>query len=179
MTRSVTPDSHAASGDPAGEPAFRPPSRPVDRRAIRWWLTQALVTVLPPVLVLVLLALLIPPARPWLLLSAAVLGVPGLVYVAAMPPWRYRVHRWETTQDAVFTRAGWLRQQWRVAPMARIQTVDTVRGPLQQMFGLSTVVVTTASAAGALKIGGLDHRRARDVVEELADRARLETKDAA
>ncbi|RBM04443.1 PH domain-containing protein [Streptomyces sp. PT12] len=178
MAQSVTRDSRAESSGEA-ELVLRPPSHPVDRRSVGWWLTQALVTVLPPVLILLLLALLIEPARTWLLLPAAIIGAPGLVYIVAMPPWRYRVHRWETTEDAVFTRAGWVRQQWRVAPMARIQTVDTIRGPLQQLFGLSTVVVTTASAAGPLRIDGLDHERARDLVEELADKAQVETGDAA
>ncbi|MDT0265863.1 PH domain-containing protein [Streptomyces sp. DSM 44915] len=147
--------------------ALRPPSRRVERRSIGWWAAQAVAVVLPPVLVLVLLAVLITPARPWLLLSAAAVGVPGLLTVLVMPWWRYRVHRWEHTTDAVFTRAGWLRQEWRIAPLSRVQTVDTVRGPLQQLFGLSTVTITTASAAGPVRIDGLDHAVARDLSEEL------------
>ncbi|WP_283136089.1 PH domain-containing protein [Rhizohabitans arisaemae] len=156
------PDRH--SGE---ELVLRPPRHRAERRSIAWWTVQAVVTVLPPILILVLLAVLIPPARPWLLLSAAIIGGPGLIYIAVMPIWRFRVHRWETTGDAVFTRAGWVRQLWRVAPLSRIQTVDTVRGPIQQMFGLSTVVVTTASAAGPVRIDGLDHEFARGLVEEL------------
>ncbi|MET9295035.1 PH domain-containing protein [Streptomyces sp. NPDC003077] len=167
------------TGEEGGETVLRPPSNPVNRRAIGWWLTRALLTVVPPVLVLGLLALLIAPARPWLLLSAAVVGVPGLVYAVVMPPWRYRMHRWEMTRDALFTRAGWVREQWWVAPMARIQTAHTIRGPLQRMFRLSTVVVTTASAAGPLKIDGLDYKQAWDLVDELGDVAQTETGDAA
>ncbi|WP_425464753.1 hypothetical protein [Nonomuraea terrae] len=105
MAATMTHDDPATSADLV----LRPPRRPSDPRATRWWLTQALVTVLPPVLVLVLLAWLIPPARPWLLLSAAIIGVPGTAYAIVMPPWRYRVHRWESTENAVFTRAGWVR----------------------------------------------------------------------
>jgi membrane protein YdbS with pleckstrin-like domain len=77
------------------------------------------------------------------------------------------VHRWEATDDAVYTQAGWLSQEWRVAPMSRIQTVDTQRGPLQQLFGLATVTVTTASAAGPLHIEGLDVGVASELVEQL------------
>ncbi len=160
----VSPRSTRPADD---RPVLRPPSNRVERRSIGWWTSQAVVVVVPPVCVLVLLALLIEPARPWLLLSAAVVGVPGVVTMAVMPVWRYRVHRWETTGDAVYTRAGWVRQEWRIAPLSRIQTVDTVRGPLQQLFGLATVTVTTASAAGAVKIDGLDHAFARDLVDEL------------
>jgi uncharacterized protein len=49
-----------------------------------------------------------------------------------------------------------------------VQTVDTLRGPIQQLFGLSGVTVTTASAAGAVKIKGIDHKLAGDLVEYLA-----------
>jgi membrane protein YdbS with pleckstrin-like domain len=169
----------AASAVPPGtEPALRPPSRAVDRRAVLWWTAQAVLTVVPPVLVLCVLALMVPPARGWLVFSAAVVGVPGLLYTAVMPAWRFRVHRWETTGEAVFTRAGWVRQQWRIAPLSRIQTVDTVRGPLQQLFGLSTVTVTTASAAGPVTIDGLDHALARELAEELTRVTRATPGDA-
>lgn len=132
-----------------------------------WWLAQAALLVVPALIVPAVLAWWIPPARFWLLLALIVLGVLGLPYLAVMPWWRYRVHRYETTEDAVYTAAGWISQEWRVAPMSRIQTVDTSRGPLQQMFGLSSVTVTTASAAGPLTIEGLDRQVATELVERL------------
>ncbi|MDA3629680.1 PH domain-containing protein [Saccharopolyspora oryzae] len=146
---------------------LRPPRNRVERRAIGWWTVQALVLVVPVLVALAVAAVLIPPAQPWLLLALVVVAVLGVPYVLVMPQWRFRVHRWEITDDAVYTAAGWLRQEWRIAPMSRIQTVDTVRGPLQQLFTLSSVTVTTASAAGPLTIDGLDRDTARAVVEQL------------
>ncbi|WP_184728846.1 PH domain-containing protein [Saccharopolyspora phatthalungensis] len=146
---------------------LRPPRNRVERRAIGWWTTQALILVAPPLIALGVTAALIPPARHWLVLAFIVVVVLGVPYALVMPQWRYRVHRWETTQDAVYTAAGWLRQEWRIAPMSRIQTVDTVRGPLQQLFNLSSVTVTTASAAGSLSIDGLDRQVAEALVEQL------------
>jgi membrane protein YdbS with pleckstrin-like domain len=128
---------------------------------------QWLALVLPPVLVLVLLAVLVEPARFWLLLPAALIAVPGLAAAALLPLWWYRVHRWEVTDTAVYILTGFFWREWRVAPMSRIQTVDTVRGPLQQLFGLASVVVTTASAKGAVKIEGLDHEEAAELAERL------------
>jgi membrane protein YdbS with pleckstrin-like domain len=84
-----------------------------------------------------------------------------------MPQWRDRVHRWEVTGEAVYTQAGWLKQQWRIAPISRIQTVDSQRGPMEQLFGLANVTVTTASAAGPLHIKGLDDATAQRLVREL------------
>lgn len=139
----------------------------MEHRAVGHWTAQALFVVVPPVVALTVLALLIEPARFWLLLGLVAVLVLGLPYVLVMPQWRYRVHRWETTDEAVYTASGWFFQEWRVAPMSRIQTVDTMRGPLQRAFRLATVTVTTASAMGALKVEGLDSELAKDVVERL------------
>ncbi|MFC5289031.1 PH domain-containing protein [Actinokineospora guangxiensis] len=100
--------------------------------------------------------------------ALAALGGVAVLHTAVMPTWRYRVHRWETTPEAVFTRSGWVSQQWRLAPVSRIQTVDTQRGPLQQALNLATVTVTTASAAGPVKIEGLDTDVAARIVDELS-----------
>lgn len=169
---SDSPDSPTPKDSPSDikeELVLRPPHHRVDKRSIGWWALSATSWVVPPAAILVLLAVLIEPARFWLALSAVVIGVPGLIYIALMPLWRYRIHRWETTADAVFTRSGWVRQQWRIAPLSRIQTVDTVRGPLQQLFGLSSLTITTASAAGPVRIDGLDHEQARTLAEDLAE----------
>jgi membrane protein YdbS with pleckstrin-like domain len=96
-------------------------------------------------------------------------GVLAAAHVAVMPQWRYRVHRWESTPEAVYTQSGWFNQERRIAPVSRIQTVDSARGPLEQLFGLANVTVTTASAAGPLKINGLDHETARVLAEELTE----------
>jgi membrane protein YdbS with pleckstrin-like domain len=100
------------------------------------------------------------------------------VHVAVMPQWRFRVHRWETTAEAVYTQAGWLNQSRRIAPVSRIQTVDTARGPLEQLFGLTNITVTTASAAGPLKIDGLDHQTAQRLVDELTTSTQANRGDA-
>jgi len=110
-----------------------------------------------------------------------VVGAVSLLYVAyiiVMPRWRYRVHRWEATPHAIYTQSGWLKQERRIAPLSRVQTVDLQRGPLAQLFGLATVTVTTASAAGPLEIEGLDLEIARELVEALTTAAVAETGDA-
>ena len=93
------------------------------------------------------------------------------VHLVVMPQWRYRVHRWEATDTAVYTQTGWLSQERRIAPISRVQTVDSERGPIEQIFRLANVTVTTASAAGALEISGLDKAVARRLVDELTVKA--------
>lgn len=79
---------------------------------------------------------------------------------------------------AVYTRSGWFDQETRIAPVSRIQTVDSHRGPLEQLFGLANVTVTTASAAGPLRINGLDRATAEQLVTELTDNTQAEPGDA-
>lgn len=146
---------------------LRPPRHQVSRRAIPWWTLRAVGSVVTVLIGLGVALASWPFASTGLGWVASAVLLLGVGYVVVMPRWRFRVHRWEVTEDAVYTSAGWLSQEWRVAPMSRIQTVDTERGPLQQLFGLSTVTVTTASVAGALQIAGLDHQLARDLVEQL------------
>ena len=101
----------------------------------------------------------------WWYVALALLAT--AVSVVVVPRWRYAVHRWEVTDTAVYTQTGWWARERRIAPMSRIQTVDYVEGPVSRLFGLATVTVTTASAAGALQVAGLDRHRARLLTEEL------------
>ena len=115
----------------------------------------------------------------WLHATAAGVTVLGVVvFVAVVPLWRYRVHRWDIGPKAVYTRTGWLVQERRIAPISRVQTVDTYRGPLDRLFGLANVTVTTASSAGAVRIVALDSDVADRVVAQLTDIAALGAEDA-
>jgi membrane protein YdbS with pleckstrin-like domain len=112
----------------------------------------------------------------WLAAAVTVFGI--VVFVVIVPLWRYRVHRWDIGAQAVYTRTGWLVQERRIAPISRVQTVDTQRGPLDRLFGLANVTVTTASSAGAVRIVALDSGVADRVVAQLTDIAAIGAEDA-
>lgn len=156
---------------------LRPPRHRVSRRAIRYWAVRATVgwLVLAGVQVLWLLSAGHRSTHIAFLIATAVLAA---AHVAVMPTWRYRVHRWEAAPTAVYTQSGWLDQERRVAPVSRIQTVDSERGPFEQLFGLANVTVTTASAAGPLKIDGLDQDVAQRLVDDLTAVASATAGDA-
>lgn len=149
--------------------SLRPPAHRVERRAIGWWMLQSLLFVGPILAAAIVAYVWWEVARPWLILAVIAASLFLLVTVAVEPLWRYRVHRWETTHEAVYARSGWLVREWRAAPLARVQTVDALRGPLEQLLGLSTLRVTTASSQGAIDIGGLDQKTAARLAEELTE----------
>lgn len=113
------------------------------------------------------------PVWAWVAYALAVAA-----YAVLMPVYRYRVHRWESTTTAVYTQRGWLSRERRIAPMSRVQTVDLEQGVVSRLLGLAQVTVTTASAAGPVRIEGLDREVAERLVEELTRRTEAEPGDA-
>ena len=181
LGRSAVPPAY--DGVVGADVSLRVPAYRVDPRARwLWGLENAARTAILAAIVLTVVFLL--PANlpgrwdtvvaiaPWLLLPYAV------IVIGVEPVWRYRVHRWEVTGDAVYTRVGWVVRTWQIVPIARIQTVDTARGPLQQILGLGSITIRTASAAGSTEIEQLSARIADQVAHDLALRANAVPDDA-
>jgi membrane protein YdbS with pleckstrin-like domain len=157
-------------------PVLRDPANLVSPRARIVWRVGAAIRALVPFAIALALQLTDAIDLPlWVWIAYA---VPALADVIAMPIYRYRVHRWETTSTAVYTQTGWLSRERRIAPMSRVQTVDLEQSVVGRLLRLATVTVTTASAAGPLRIEGLDHDVAERLVEELTRRAEDEAGDA-
>jgi len=161
------------------QPPLRPPAHQVSRRAVLWWrlrsLLALLVVVLPQVAVLVAFGADSPG---WLTYTAVGSAVLIGLYALLVPPLLFRIHRWEITTEAVYTLSGWLVREWRIAPISRVQTVDTERGPLQQLLKLANLTVTTASARGPVKISGLDEQTATELARTLTETTQATPGDA-
>lgn len=146
---------------------LRDPAHRVSPRARVMWVVGA-VTEGVVALVALVVAVLVWDVPAW---TIALLAAVVVAWAAVVPQWRYLVHRWETTETAVYTQTGWWARERRIAPMSRIQTVDYAEGPVERLFGLASVTVTTASAAGALSISGLERDVARRLADDLTRRA--------
>ncbi|NUO99894.1 MAG: PH domain-containing protein [Nonomuraea sp.] len=158
--------------------SLRPPRHRADRRAVGWWTTQWLILVVPVAVAAVGAYVLFTERPLWLGVATGTFAAACLLVALAEPRASYRTQRWEVTDEAVYTREGWLTHTWKVAPMSRIQRVDTERGPVQRLFGLADVTVTTASSAGAVKITALDHELAADLAARLTARTQATPGDA-
>jgi hypothetical protein len=139
----------------------------VSRRAISYWTARAAVSAAVIVAIEAGVASIsgFPPI--WQAVIVATVVVLG-AHAVIMPRWRYRVHRWEVTDQALYTRAGWFSVHWRIAPISRIQTIDSHRSLGERIFGLANVTATTASAAGPVRIHGLDRPLADQLLDQLA-----------
>ena len=156
---------------PVREPAWSMP-----RSAISLWVTESVIGCVFLGLAVAAFLLFVPadlggPMRVLRWVVPAAVGLYAVVAIGIRPWFKHRVYRWEITEDAAFTRTGWLSQTWTLVPISRIQTVDVTRGLLQQAFGLATVAVLTASSQGTVRIDHLEHDIARRVAADLAARA--------
>lgn len=148
-------------------PVLRVPANRVSPQAIGFWTVSALLGDAVLVVGALVAWLVVPGAPGWVGLLVLLLAVAAVAHVVLMPRIRYRVHRWEVTDTAVHTREGWIGRESRIAPINRVQTVDSRQGALMRMFGLASITVTTASAAGPITVDCLDTDTAADVVARL------------
>ena len=77
------------------------------------------------------------------------------------PPWLYATWRFAVDTRLLSMRHGMLFVEDRRIPVPRMQHVDIVRGPVERLFGLATLVVFTAGNEGsAFRVPGLSKARA-------------------
>jgi uncharacterized protein len=81
--------------------------------------------------------------------------------------WRYQ----ERHEDLIVAR-GVMVQRLSVVPYGRMQFVEVTAGPVERLFGLSTVKLHTAAAASDARIPGLEQgeaARLRDRLTQLGE----------
>ena len=93
-----------------------------------------------------------------LVLTAAI-----IVYLAVGPLVYYARYRYIITDDAIDIRKGIVILRHIVVPIERAHQVEVVRGPINNLFGLADLQVTTAG--GQAEIEYLDN----DVADSIAD----------
>jgi membrane protein YdbS with pleckstrin-like domain len=156
----------------------RDPAWQVSRGAIGLWTLEGVIGAVVLAIGTTAFLLLVPASAgaivPFLRWAVPIaVAVDAVVVIGVRPRLRYRVHRWEVTDEAVYTLTGWLSRTWTLVPIARIQTVDVRRGAVQQLFGLASVAVLTASSQGTVRVPHLEADVARRVADDLTRRTAL------
>lgn len=111
----------------------------------------------------------LPGAFPFGIAREAVLGAVGTFLlvggvVVAHALLYYRSWRYEVRTDSLSLTRGVFTRVQTVAPYVRVQHIDTRRGPVERLLGLSTLVVYTAGSRGAdVTVPGLTDERAAEL----------------
>lgn len=123
-----------------------------------FWVIALLIAVTVPVLIgkeaIRIMAWWVVPIACW-----------GAFRVGVVPFLRYRIHRWEITDKAIYTRTGWWSIHTRIVPINRVQNVDVDQGLFARFFGLAHVECSTAG--DEITIGYLLKDHAQQIADEL------------
>lgn len=85
---------------------------------------------------------------------------------------RYSNWGFEVRDDHLYIEHGVLKKTYSMVPYVRVQHIDTDRGPIDRVLGLSKLRVYTAGSKGAdIKIPGIAKDEASQLQEKLRDSA--------
>lgn len=103
--------------------------------------------------------------------TAGVIVLVALLAASVASLWflrrRFRAWRYLERQEDLVVVRGVMLQRLSVVPYGRMQYVDVTAGPLERIFGLSTVKLHTAAAASDARVPGLDRTEAARLRDQL------------
>ena len=101
----------------------------------------------------------------WISLILAVLI---LIDVFASPYFRYHRYRYSINEECIDIIEGYLFVKRNIVPIERIHKIQTKKGPVDQMFRVAKVIVTTGG--GDVTISFLEDERAEQIADSLRRR---------
>jgi uncharacterized protein len=82
---------------------------------------------------------------------------------------RFRAWRYQERHEDLLVARGVMFRRLSVVPYGRMQFIEVTAGPVERIFGLSTVKLHTAAAASDARIPGLPTEEANRLRDRLAE----------
>lgn len=97
-----------------------------------------------------------------------VLAILLIANAAISPYFRYHRYRYSINDDFIDIYEGYIFIERNIVPLERLHKMQTLRGPIDRMFKVAKVVVTTAGGDVTLRF--LDEEKADFIAESLGKR---------
>lgn len=105
------------------------------------------------------------------------------LYLIVSPKVRYERYRYSITEDAIDVREGFIFIERSIVPIERLHKIAIEKGPIDRMFKLAKVIVTTAG--GDVTIRFLEDEKSEFIadalkkkINEMAIKSRLEKQES-
>lgn len=108
----------------------------------------------------------------WIIIFMIAILIIGLI----SPKIRYERYRYRITDEEIDIQEGFLWINRNIVPIERLHKIEVARGPIDRMFGLAKVSVTTAGGDVTLRF--LDNEKADFIADSLKKRINEEAADA-
>ncbi|MBN8235355.1 PH domain-containing protein [Halobacillus kuroshimensis] len=130
------------------EVIMEPPLRRLSKDSIKVWIWKEVIENIIGTAVLIVLFILDrmfswPVWAGWILYGLVGLTVMGMIWAVfkvklLQKQWRYGIN-----EDFLYVKSGALKEEYKVIPMTKVQSVSTNEGPLLKKYNLSSVEVST------------------------------------
>lgn len=97
-----------------------------------------------------------------------VLGILLIIEQAISPYFRYHRYKYSINEDFIDIYEGYIFVERNIVPLERLHKMQTLRGPIDRIFKVAKVVVTTAGGDVTLRF--LDEEKAEFIAESLGKR---------
>ena len=97
-----------------------------------------------------------------------VIGVILVANAAISPYFRFHRYRYSINEEFIDIYEGYIFVERNIVPLERLHKMQTLRGPIDRMFKVAKVVVTTAGGDVTLRF--LDEEKAEFIAENLGRR---------
>lgn len=97
-----------------------------------------------------------------------ILSVLTLIDVLVSPYFRYHRYRYSINEECIDIIEGYLFVKRNIVPVERIHKIQTKKGPVDQMFRVAKVIVTTGG--GDVTLSFLEDERAEQIADNLRKR---------
>lgn len=94
-----------------------------------------------------------------------ILGIVILINAGISPYFRFHRYCYKIDEEFIDIREGYLFVTREIVPIERLHKMETIRGPIDTMFGVAKVKVTTAG--GEVTIRFLEQEKAEQIAEGL------------
>jgi membrane protein YdbS with pleckstrin-like domain len=91
-----------------------------------------------------------------------------LLHTLISPYFRFHRYRYQITEEFIDVREGYIFVERQLVPLERLHKMQTNRGPIDRMFRVAKVTVTTAGGDVTLRF--LDEEKADYIAESLSKR---------
>lgn len=101
-------------------------------------------------------------------LVSLVLVILTIFDLAVSPYFRYHRYRYSINEECIDIKEGYLFTKRHIVPIERLHKLQTAKGPIDRLFGVAKVVVTTAG--GDVTIRFLEEEKAEQIADSLRTR---------
>ncbi|WP_122642659.1 PH domain-containing protein [Luxibacter massiliensis] len=97
-----------------------------------------------------------------------IVAILTLVDVLLSPYFRYHRYRYSINEECIDIKEGYIFIKRNIVPIERLHKLQTAKGPIDRLFGVAKVVVTTAG--GDVTIRFLEEEKAERIADSLRSR---------